>query len=444
MSTSYTSQLQWLVKQNRDRFRETRTLTGIVKEQNLQTQQRLYVQALTKKAIANLTQLGFEPFLLSFGAPPDSSPDLWGEILVDRYRWFYLYDNGGGSQRIFQWDIGLYCTTERMITYPQTSMDWQDFLEMLGPSGCAGSTECLCYIEMTKQHCLFNQTGGLGVRKVVGKISTLTAAGTDICLSAVDTSDSRFAPYYRIIDNAADLKAAMTNRCTEQTGSVETVIVSLGSTKWVASNYSSVPAACSIDFATVTDLTVSYPGPEFAFFTLIPISYQYQYPKFQQTYQKLTGTMPDGVTVETNPFATCQGQPGVKHTVHFISFDQNVVPIKRLYAPRISAGVNINIDGVSRSENDVQIGFNGLGFEPYYMVFGDPTGSTAYDVPIWLADASPAASARRGPSYALFRNASCMTQACWVAANGVAFDARLVSSRESARLNIWVQSQSRH
>lgn len=36
MATSYTSQLQWLVKQNRDRFRETRTLTGVVKELNLQ------------------------------------------------------------------------------------------------------------------------------------------------------------------------------------------------------------------------------------------------------------------------------------------------------------------------------------------------------------------------------------------------------------------------
>lgn len=56
-------------------------------------------------------------------------------------------------------------------------------------------------------------------------------------------------------------------------------------------------------------------------------------------------------------------------------------------------------------------------------MYGEPDGTIAYDVPLAESSFSPFADSRIGPSYTSFKNASCMTQKCWVDSNGLDYDA---------------------
>jgi hypothetical protein len=84
--------------------------------------------------------------------------------------------------------------------------------------------------------------------------------------------------------------------------------------------------------------------------------------------------------------------------------------------------VDISIDGVTSTQTDIIYSVNEFAIEPRFTLFGNPAGNKVYDVPQNEADMSPAATARTGPAYARFLNASCTTQQCWENENGIDFD----------------------
>jgi hypothetical protein len=106
-----------------------------------------------------------------------------------------------------------------------------------------------------------------------------------------------------------------------------------------------------------------------------------------------------------------------------MSFSPDVVPVYKLTNPRRVYSYTVEIDGVSTTQTDIRTDASDMPLLSGAIVFGAPDGTVAYDVPAWDADLSRSPTTRRGPTYAAFTNASCMTQTCWKAANGIDFDA---------------------
>jgi hypothetical protein len=414
LSSSTNSQIQFIQGQLRAITRELRNVAGLVSQVDLDEVRKDKMVIGINQQIAQQTIAGnVLPFLEKYPDPPASDPSQYADTVIDDLRFFYQQNGGGGTILLNQLDVFLYCDTIQVFQQRKGWMTYIDFLEMLGPQGCAADSSCLCYVYTERSQCVLNQTNG-GFANVPKAIDLSDANapcnGHTVTGSGLDQ---------RYIYNVSALQDLFSARCTAHLAGSYGWMLSRQTGNATLFSYNTSSPNCNIDFSQVMNVPPNWPGPEYLFFRQIPQSFQAADKFVVDRKKAILGGMPLGPTYTWLPYQTINGTDADCLVGSYMAYSPTLLPVYVLSNPQESLGLEVSIDGgptVTRIDA-ILSAQNRFGAEDYFVVVGEPDSATwVYNIPQSLLSLAPWAPSRIDQvTYHLFPNTSCTTLSCWLA-----------------------------
>jgi uncharacterized membrane protein YgcG len=417
LSATLTSQQQYVQTQLRDIVRQMRDVYGQINIINTdQTRKDQLTLGFLQKIADQVSAGQYFPFIDAYPVPPAIDRTQFQFTPVDDMRFFYQSPGVGNATILNQMDLFIFCDTVQLFAVQQAWMTWIDFLELLGPNGCASTGTCICYAFTETSQCVLNTTG-TGFDRILNTTTHDLSDPLAPCNGHVITASGI---NQKSIYNVSALQDLFSARCSSQVAGTKGYLFSITTNTFRNFTYNTNTPNCNIDFSQVMNTLINnFPGPEYLFFLQLPFSFRAASAASITVKRQLLGAMPVGPSYDWLPYQNKNGVDADCVIGYYMAYSADVLPVYVLSNPQESLGLAVSVDG---GPTDTRIDAilssqNRFGAEDYFVVVGEPDSAVAvYDIPMSMLPLAPWPQAREGQiTYALFPNTSCTSLSCWLA-----------------------------